>query len=160
MVAAACIALAAAAGAWATRYSVSQWWRRQPAVVLPAVNAKVQPAPARTNVDPPVPLAVIPPAPAAAAPATTPTVVLQVATFQSSTRTQQAIQELESAGFHAYSVELPPQDGERRLTVLLGPYMELAAAERDLDAARRLPGYDSARIVEAVPALLPPNAKP
>lgn len=160
MVAAACIALAAAAGAWATRYSVSQWWRRQPAVVLPAVNAKVQPAPARTNVDPPVPLAVIPPAPAAAAPATTPTVVLQVATFQSSTRTQQAIQELESAGFHAYSVELPPQDGERRLTVLLGPYTELAAAERDLDAARRLPGYDSARIVEAVPALLPPNAKP
>jgi hypothetical protein len=83
-----------------------------------------------------------------------------MATFQSSARTQQAIQELGNAGFHPYSVELPTQDGERRLTVLLGPYTELSAAERDLDAARRLPGYDSARVVQAVPALLPPNAQP
>jgi len=83
-----------------------------------------------------------------------------MATFQSSSRTQLAIQELGNAGFRAYSVELPPQDGDRRLMVLLGPYTELPAAERDLDAARRLPGYDSARVVQAVPALLPPSSQP
>ena len=83
-----------------------------------------------------------------------------MATFQSSARTQQAIQELGNAGFHAYSVELPSQDGERRLTVLLGPYAERSTAEHDLDAARRLPGYDSARVVQAVPALLPPASQP
>jgi len=83
-----------------------------------------------------------------------------MATFQSSSRTQLAIQELESAGFRAYSVELAPQDGDRRLMVLLGPYTELAAAEHDLDAARRLPGYDSARVIPAVPALLPPSSQP
>jgi type II secretory pathway predicted ATPase ExeA len=159
IVAAACVALAAGAGAWATRHSLSQWLHRQPNVVS-AVEAKAPPAPASTHVDPLTPLAVTPPAPADGAPAATPTVVLQVATFQSSTRTQQAIQELGNAGFHAYSVELPSQDGERRLTVLLGPYTELAAAERDLDVARHLPGYDSARVVPAVPALLPPNTQP
>jgi len=83
-----------------------------------------------------------------------------MATFQSSSRTQLAMQELGNAGFRAYSVELPPQDGDRRLMVLLGPYTELAAAERDLDAARRLPGYESARVVQAVPALLPPSSQP
>jgi cell division septation protein DedD len=83
-----------------------------------------------------------------------------MATFQSSARTQQAIQELRDAGYRAYSVELPPHDGERMLAVLLGPYTEPASAERDLDAVRDLPGYSTARVVQAVPALLPPDAQP
>jgi cell division septation protein DedD len=83
-----------------------------------------------------------------------------MATFQSSARTQQAIQELRDAGYPAYSVELPPHEGERMLAVLLGPYAELASAERDLDRARELPGYSTARVVEAIPALLPPDTQP
>jgi hypothetical protein len=46
------------------------------------------------------------------------------------------------------------------LAVLVGPYTELASAERDLDAVRDLPGYSTARVVQAVPALLPPDAQP
>ena len=46
------------------------------------------------------------------------------------------------------------------LAVLLGPYSNLATAEHDLDSARRLPGYSSARVVQAVPELLPPDSKP
>jgi type II secretory pathway predicted ATPase ExeA len=158
---AACVVLAVGVGARATRQSLPRWLHRQQNLVLPSVEAKASPpAAATTPVDPPP---TTPPEQAAsetAASATTPAVVLQMATFQSSARTQQAIQELGNAGFHAYSVELPSQDGERRLTVLLGPYAELSTAERDLDAARRLPGYDSARVVQAVPALLPPASQP
>jgi type II secretory pathway predicted ATPase ExeA len=147
--AAAGVALAAGAGMWVTRQSLPRWLhRQQQTLVAPAVEAK-----------PSLPIVAPEQAAPTAAPST-PTVVLQMATFQSSARTQQAIQELGNAGFHAYSVELPTQDGERRLTVLLGPYTELSAAERDLDAARRLPGYDSARVIQAVPGLLPPNAQP
>jgi hypothetical protein len=83
-----------------------------------------------------------------------------MATFQTSVRVRQAIEELRSAGYRPYSVELPPQDGERMLTVLLGPYSDLATAEHDLDLARRLPGYSSARVVQAIPELLPPDSRP
>jgi general secretion pathway protein A len=149
---AACVVLSAGAGVWAARYSLAQWLRPQPSVVTPAVERKAPLQPATA----PVPA----PAPAEPAPAATPKVVLQMATFQSSARARQAIEELRNAGYRVYSVELPPRDGERMLTVLLGPYTELASAERDLDAARQLPGYDTARVVEAVPALLPPDAQP
>jgi hypothetical protein len=44
--------------------------------------------------------------------------------------------------------------------VLLGPYKELAEAERDLDTARQLPDYATARVVQAVPPLLPPETQP
>jgi hypothetical protein len=155
---AACVALAAGVGVWAARQSLPRWLHREQNLVLPAVEAKASPpAAASPYTDPPPPDEAVS---ATAASPTTPAVVLQMATFQSSARTQQAIQELGNAGFHAYSVELPSQDGERRLTVLLGPYAELSTAERDLDAARRLPGYDSARVVQAVPALLPPASQP
>ena len=150
-VTAACVVLSVAAGVWVTRHSLPQWMRRQPSVVAPAVEA---------TATSPAPVLATPPAPAAPVPVTTPNVVLQMATFQSSARTQQAIQELRDAGYRAYSVELPPHDGERMLAVLLGPYTELASAERDLDTARDLPGYSSARVVQAVPALLPPDAQP
>ena len=153
-----CAALAVGAGLSVARHSLPRWLHRQPNVVAPAVEARTQPSmSAGGHVDLPVTTT---PAPLEPVSAPTPTFVLQMATFQSSSRTQLAIQELGNAGFRAYSVELPPQDGERRLMVLLGPYTELASAERDLDAARRLPGYDSARVVQAVPALLPPSSQP
>jgi general secretion pathway protein A len=164
---AASIALAVGGGVWATRQSLPRWLHRQQNLVLPSVEAKASPpAAAGTQTEPPLATPTPPPEQAAsataasAASATTSAVVLQMATFQSSARTRQAVQELGDAGFHAYSVELPSQDGERRLTVLLGPYAELSTAERDLDAARHLPGYDSARLVQAVPALLPPASQP
>jgi cell division septation protein DedD len=162
---AACVALAVGVGMWATRQSLPRWLHRQQNLVLPSVEANASPPPAApsTHTESPLTPQATPPEQAestTAASTTTPAVVLQMATFQSSARTRQAIQELGDAGFHAYSVELPSQDGERRLTVLLGPYAELSTAERDLDAARRLPGYDSARVVQAVPALLPPASQP
>jgi len=40
-----------------------------------------------------------------------------MATFQSSARADQATLELRGAGYRAYSVELPPQNGERVLAV-------------------------------------------
>jgi type II secretory pathway predicted ATPase ExeA/cell division septation protein DedD len=143
-------------GAWGMRRSIGQWFHQQPAVAAPIVEAK---APTTTTSDHADPLPAPPATPASseAVPVATAKVVLQMATFQSSARAQQAIQELRDAGFQAYSVELAPQDGDRMLTVLLGPYTDPAAAERDLDAARHLPGYNTARIVQAVPALLPQN---
>jgi type II secretory pathway predicted ATPase ExeA len=142
---AACTILGAGMGAWAMRHSLAQLFHPRPNIVAPVVEAKA-------------PVEAAPPAPSEAVAVARPTtVVLQMATFQSSARARQAIQELRDAGFQAYSVELAPQDGERMLTVLLGPYTEVAAAERDLDAARQLPGYNTARLVEAVPALLPQN---
>ena len=149
--AAACVVLSAGAGMWTTRHSLARWLRRQPSVVAPAVEA---------TATPPAPLLVTPPVQTAPVPVTTPTVVLQMATFQSSARKQQAIQELRDAGYRAYSVELPPHDGERMLAVLVGPYTELASAERDLDAVRDLPGYSTARVVQAVPSLLPSDSQP
>jgi general secretion pathway protein A len=157
-VTAACVVLAAAAGTWATRQSLARWLGRQPGVVAPvavrpAASPSLTSAPADSQPD-------APPAPEQPVPVATPQVALQVATFQTSARVKQALEELRSAGYRPYSVELPPQDGERMLAVLLGPYSDLATAEHDLDAARRLPGYSSARVVQAVPELLPPDSKP
>src|SRR5262249_25995562 len=129
------IALAGGGGLWATRQSLPGWLHRHPNNVVPALEAKASPLePASSHRDPSPSAPTEQPALANTVPADTPAAVLQMATFQSSTRTQQAIQELANAGFRAYSVELPAQDGERRLTVLLGPYAERSAAERDLDA--------------------------
>jgi type II secretory pathway predicted ATPase ExeA len=157
MVTAACVLLAAGAGGWAARHSLGQWLRPQPSIVAPAVGAKATPpdplpaAPATPAPVEPVPVPV---------PVATPRVALLMATFQSSTRAQQAIQELRDAGYRAYSVELPRPDGERVVAVLLGPYTELAEAERDLDTARQLPDYATARLVQAVQALQPPETQP
>jgi len=156
-VTAACAILAAGVGAWAMRHALAQWLHRQPSVVTPVVEAKAPPPAATSDHADPPPVQPAAATPSESAPIATPTVVLQMATFQSSARAQQAIQELRDAGFPAYRVELAPQDGQRMLTVLLGPYTDPAAAERDLEAARRLPGYNTGRLVEAVPALLPQN---
>jgi hypothetical protein len=46
------------------------------------------------------------------------------------------------------------------LAVLLGPYTELASAERDLDAAWDLPGYSTARVVQGCPGAPGSDAQP
>jgi type II secretory pathway predicted ATPase ExeA/cell division septation protein DedD len=158
-VTAACAILGSGVGLWAARHSLSQWLKRQPNVVAPTVEARTPPpalpSPAANPLPPPPPTPV-----EAVSVTTTQRFVLQMATFQSVARTQQAMQELRAAGYRAYNVELQLQDGARVLAVLLGPYTELASAERDLDAARQLPGYGDARLAEAVPALLPPDSQP
>jgi type II secretory pathway predicted ATPase ExeA len=157
MVTAACIVLASGAGIWATRESLARLFGQQQAVVVPAPVGE-KPSPSLTSA-PAEAQSVTPPAAAEPVQGAT-QVALQMATFQTAARVQQAIEELRSAGYRPYSVELAPQDGERMLAVLLGPYSDQAAAEHDLDAVRRLPGYGSARVVQAVPALLPPASKP
>jgi type II secretory pathway predicted ATPase ExeA/cell division septation protein DedD len=77
--------------------------------------------------------------------------VLQMATFQRSARAAQALQELRDAGYAAYSTEVTLRDGESAVAVFLGPYVELAAAQRDLDRARQIPGYGSGRVVHLSP---------
>ena len=150
--------LAAGGGAWAMRHTLGQWFHLQPSVVTaPLVEAKAPASATRGDHAEPRPAPPTTPVPSETPPVATQKVVVQMATFQSSARAQQAIQELRDAGFQAYSVELPPQGGDRMLTVLLGPYTEPAAAERDLDAARQLPGYNTARLVQAGPTLLPQN---
>jgi cell division septation protein DedD len=81
---------------------------------------------------------------------------LQMATFQSPARAAQALQEFRDAGYRAYSIEVSLRDGGRAVAVFLGPYAELAPAERDLDRARQMPGYGSGRLVQLDPSLVPP----
>ena len=142
-----CVTLAAGAGGWATRQSFADWWRRPPVSAAPV------------EVKPPAPAPPATPPPAAPAAQAAPKVALQMATFQSSSRTQQALAELRAAGYRAYSVELPPQNGDRMLTIFIGPYAETADAERDLDTARLIPGYGTARVVPFVPGLLPADER-
>jgi len=87
-------------------------------------------------------------------------VALQMATFQSPARAAQALQEFRDAGYHAYSIEVSLRDGERAFAVFLGPYADLAPAERDLDRARQIPGYDSGRLVQLDPSFRPPILQP
>jgi general secretion pathway protein A len=85
---------------------------------------------------------------------------LQMATFQSPARTAQALQEFRDAGYHAYSVNVSLRDGNRALAVFLGPYTELASAERDLGRARQIPSYGSGLVVQIGPSALPPKSRP
>jgi cell division septation protein DedD len=73
--------------------------------------------------------------------------VLQMATFQTPARAEQALQEFSDAGYVAYSREVSLKDGAPAFTVFLGPYADLALAEQDLARARQIPGYVSARVV-------------
>jgi type II secretory pathway predicted ATPase ExeA/cell division septation protein DedD len=153
-VTAACLVLAAAAGTLLTQYSLDRLMQKQPSAVAPPAAPAASPAQAATTAQPqssPQPETVS---------VATPKVALQMATFQSAARAEQAMQELRNAGYRAYSVELPPRDGERVLAVLVGPYTDRAPAERDLGTTRQLPGYASARLIDLGPALLPPAAQP
>ena len=83
-----------------------------------------------------------------------------MATFQNPARAAQALQEFRDAGYHAYSIEVSLRDGEHAVAVFLGPYAELAPAERDLDRVRQMPGYGSGRLVQLGPSLQPPILRP
>jgi type II secretory pathway predicted ATPase ExeA len=77
---------------------------------------------------------------------------LQVATFQSEARAAQAVQKFRDAGYQAYGVERSLRDGTRVHAVLLGPYAQRAAAERDRERARQVPGYGIGLVVPINPA--------
>jgi type II secretory pathway predicted ATPase ExeA/cell division septation protein DedD len=81
---------------------------------------------------------------------------LQMATFQSPARVAQALQEFRDAGYRAYSIEVRLRDGASAFAVFLGPYAELASAERDLERARQIPGYGSGLVVARAAAIVAP----
>ena len=83
-----------------------------------------------------------------------------MATFQSPARAAQALQEFRDAGYHAYIVEVSLRDGEHAFAVFLGPYADVAPAERDLDRARQMPGYQSGHLVQLGPSLRSPALQP
>jgi type II secretory pathway predicted ATPase ExeA/cell division septation protein DedD len=85
---------------------------------------------------------------------------LQMATFQSPARAAQALQEFRDAGYHAYIIEVSLRDGEHAFAVFLGPYADVAPAERDLDRARQMTGYGSGHLVQLDPSLRSPAAQP
>jgi cell division septation protein DedD len=83
-----------------------------------------------------------------------------MATFQSPTRVAQALQEFRDAGYRAYSIEVRLRDGTRALAVFLGPYAELASAERDLERARQIRGYGNGMVVQLGPSPVTPKSQP
>jgi cell division septation protein DedD len=85
---------------------------------------------------------------------------LQMATFQSPARAAQALQEFRDAGYHAYITEVSLRDGEHAFAVFLGPYADVAPAERDLDRARQMPGYLSGHLVQLGPLPRSPALQP
>jgi general secretion pathway protein A len=78
---------------------------------------------------------------------------LLMATFQGDERTAKSLQELRDAGFKAFRVEVSLRDGGAAQVVYVGPYTDRSEAERDLERARDLPGYDSARLITLKPAV-------
>jgi hypothetical protein len=82
-----------------------------------------------------------------------------MATFQTAGGAARAVQELQDAGYRAYSADLTLNDGRPAVGVFVGPYAELAPAERDFERARELPGYDSAHIVPIDPSELPAKSE-
>jgi cell division septation protein DedD len=71
---------------------------------------------------------------------------VQIASFRTSGRAEQAVQELQQNGYQAYSAERTFRDGSTFFAVLLGPYADRTDAERD--RAKQIPGYDTGLIVE------------
>jgi len=78
---------------------------------------------------------------------------LLMATFQGDERTEKSLQELRDAGFKAFRVEVSLQDGSAAQVVYVGPYTDRSEAERHLERARELAGYDGARLVTLKPAV-------
>ena len=92
----------------------------------------------------------VPPIDPASSPASSPEerYIIQMATFQGAARAAESVQEFEAAGYMAFSVEVPLVDGSGH-AVFLGPYSGRPEAEQALrNAAGRVPGYKSGRIVQ------------
>jgi hypothetical protein len=81
---------------------------------------------------------------------------LRAATFESGGAARRAIEELQAAGYRAYSTNVTRQDGTTAVTVFLGPYAERTQAERDFGRVRKISGYETASIVP----LGPPDFRP
>jgi len=84
---------------------------------------------------------------------------LQMATFQNTENTARAVQELQDAGYRAYSAGVTLPSGRPAVGVFLGPYAERAEAEQDLQRANQLPGYAGGHLVRVEPtgSVKPPS---
>jgi general secretion pathway protein A len=140
--AAVCVVLAAVAtGVVGSRYPRRPAQPREPSVEEPARNSS----------PPPVAAPEPPPAPASA---DLSRFAVQIATFRTSLRAEQAVRELRQGGYEAYSTEKVLRDGSTVFTVLLGPYAERTDAERD--RTKQIPGYETGLLIDLAPT--PPSA--
>jgi cell division septation protein DedD len=76
-----------------------------------------------------------------------------MATFRGDERTEKSLQELRDASFKAFRVQVSLQDGSAAQVVYVGPYTDRLEAERDLERARELTGYEGARLVTLKPTV-------
>jgi type II secretory pathway predicted ATPase ExeA len=76
------------------------------------------------------------------------TFAIEMATLETPGGAERAIRELAAAGYPAFTQELILSSGRSVQAVFLGPYAEIAEAQRDLELARRIRGYTIGRIVQ------------
>jgi general secretion pathway protein A len=82
---------------------------------------------------------------------------IQMATFQTSGRAVQALQQFLDAGYRGWSTRVELRDGGQAFGVFLGPYENHSAAELDLDKARQIPGFNGGRVIQITPSVQPPT---
>ena len=127
-------------------------------IAKPATSEPPKPAPPAADIASPAPRAgdtasPTPPAGDAASPVPATRFALLMATFQSDERTAKSLQELRDAGFNAFRVDVSLVDGGAAQVVYVGPATDRAEAERDLERARQLQGYEGARLVTLKPTV-------
>jgi type II secretory pathway predicted ATPase ExeA/cell division septation protein DedD len=76
---------------------------------------------------------------------------VQIATFRTASRAEEAVKVFQEAGFRARSSEVLLRDGNTAFSVQLGPYADRDAAETDIKRAGAVPGYGPGVIVEPKP---------
>jgi general secretion pathway protein A len=135
-----CVFLAAVAtGLVGFHYSAGSAPPPEPSVQTPARESSPVPVAATPEPTPP-------PSASASASAEPSRFAVQIASFRTSGRAEQAVQELQQNGYQAYSAERTFRDGSTFFAVLLGPYADRTDAERD--RAKQIPGYDTGLIIE------------
>jgi general secretion pathway protein A len=81
---------------------------------------------------------------------------IQMATFQTSGRAAQALQQFLDAGYTGWSTKVDLRDGGQAFGVFLGPYETRTAAELELDKTRQIPGFSGGRVIQITPSVQPP----
>ena len=76
---------------------------------------------------------------------------VQIATFRTASRAEEAVKVFQEAGFRARSSEVQLRDGNTAFSVQLGPYADRRAAQTDIERAQAIPGYGPGVIVEPKP---------
>ena len=76
---------------------------------------------------------------------------MQIATFRTAARAEEAVKVFQEAGFRARSSEVQLRDGNTAFSVQLGPYADRRAAQSDIERAQAIPGYGPGVIVEPKP---------